>query len=579
MNPTLDTTTANSTPPVGNITQTLTQPISLVGTQTEGQSTPAELSLIGEQIPGLNTPAGLALEGEQATGVSTPLEGAVVSSEPAANLIEQDQTFIAQSTPGPVEDAGTTLFEEDTTPPPEGYEVAEPDMTDEEAEIEAMQTELDKNEEDIYNTLTDLQKRSDKITQQQISAIRGQYKQLANEAREISKRRQAGLRVMGFRAGRYQFAPEIQSGIITTEKQALVTNLGKIAALEAQAISEAQQAQMDREFQIANQKISFARDLRMEKRETLKELQAKMEEERELYRQMDVQNKVVEMIADGERDPFNIFKALKGKVSFEEVTAITDTYKAQEAAVEEAIGFAIQTGEATPEEIAFMNDKSRSYAERKTAAYQVAGRVAYEDRALDRSYKNAQIASIYSTIKARRDALKEAEVEANGELKNDSEGALNILTLANALKNHDKLELGTGTSAYLTFGMGGQLDDFNATHEQLKNLLTIDNLGLMSGVLSESDVRILANAATKLKPGLPTDQYIKELDTIINGVLNGENFTKAVNLGYVSDLDYALAMGYSNDDIADMKEMGLISFDVDIQDYSSNSPQGFYGTH
>lgn len=56
----------------------------------------------------------------------------------------------------------------------------------------------------------------------------------------------------------------------------------------------------------------------------------------------------------------------------------------------------------------------------------------------------------------------------------------------------------------------GATTDFKRSFEQIKSALTVGNLGLMSGVLSETDVQILANEATKLNLDLSKDEFIKE---------------------------------------------------------------------
>jgi len=56
----------------------------------------------------------------------------------------------------------------------------------------------------------------------------------------------------------------------------------------------------------------------------------------------------------------------------------------------------------------------------------------------------------------------------------------------------------------------GATTDFKRAFEQVKGALTVGNLGLMSGVLSETDIKILADEATKLNLDLSKDEFIKE---------------------------------------------------------------------
>jgi hypothetical protein len=309
----------------------------------------------------------------------------------------------------------------------------------------------------------------------------------------------------------------------------------------------------------------------------LKDLQFKLDEERELWNTIENQNKIIDKIQGGERDPMAIYNQLGGKVTFDEVSAITDTYKDEENRVEEAIGFALQTGEATQDEVGFMNDTARSFAERKTAAYRVIGRVAQADRALDRSYKSAQIANVYDQINARKDKIKADAAGGLDDIKNDAQKAVSLLSLISDLEQHRDLEAATGLSSYLYYEPGGGVEEFSRTHGQLKDTMTLDNLGLMKGVLSETDIQILASAATKLNRGLPTSSYIGELGLMKSNILASEEFNTAIDLGYINPTDLAIAMNFSNEDIADMKELGVISTEIEIQDYSSTDPQSYYG--
>jgi murein DD-endopeptidase MepM/ murein hydrolase activator NlpD len=69
-------------------------------------------------------------------------------------------------------------------------------------------------------------------------------------------------------------------------------------------------------------------------------------------------------------------------------------------------------------------------------------------------------------------------------------------------------------------------NDFHATYSQLRNMLTLDNLDLMSGVLSETDVKILADAASALSLATSPERFLQELNTI-----QTEAYGDLLNLG------------------------------------------------
>jgi hypothetical protein len=100
-----------------------------------------------------------------------------------------------------------------------------------------------------------------------------------------------------------------------------------------------------------------------------------------------------------------------------------------------------------------------------------------------------------------------------------NEQALQTLQVATRVLNHPALGAATGPVGRFvpsprTFT--GSTADFVGDFEQLVNLLTVENLDLMSGVLSESDIQILKGAATKLNRGLPTQSIKDEVGRIIS---------------------------------------------------------------
>lgn len=67
------------------------------------------------------------------------------------------------------------------------------------------------------------------------------------------------------------------------------------------------------------------------------------------------------------------------------------------------------------------------------------------------------------------------------------------------------------------------VSDFRNKVTQLKSLLTLENLDLMSGVLSETDIKILESAATNLNVTTSEDAFRKELKRIYNTATNSLN--------------------------------------------------------
>lgn len=157
---------------------------------------------------------------------------------------------------------------------------------------------------------------------------------------------------------------------------------------------------------------------------------------------------------------------------------------------------------------------------------------------LDRMTKEASIANIYDQMRVRKQALADARRKGledsqsqQEEVKAETEAALLNKGFITAIKNHK------GLSSAVGFGFGKTVRGFTdaipfidvdtkgaisgtekanfiSAHEQLVNSLTLDNLDLMSGVLSETDIKILSGAATRLKLDLSESSYLQEINTI-----------------------------------------------------------------
>lgn len=183
--------------------------------------------------------------------------------------------------------------------------------------------------------------------------------------------------------------------------------------------------------------------------------------------------------------------------------------------------------------------------------------------ALDRQAKQAQIANIYDQINARNTAARGAELEAATEEEKiqakktaDAEQALSIKQLAEQIKQQE------GLSAAVGFGLkksvvgsipfmsgdavsGTDRADFEAQATRLGNLLTLDNLKLMTGVLTDRDIQLLATAGSNLLNfNQSEDSYLKEIDRIVNTMNrtitnNGVTPEQAVFYGLIDESDAA----------------------------------------
>lgn len=84
---------------------------------------------------------------------------------------------------------------------------------------------------------------------------------------------------------------------------------------------------------------------------------------------------------------------------------------------------------------------------------------------------------------------------------------------------------------------------------RLKNLLTLDNLDLMTGVLSESDIKILASAATNLNV---TDK----------GILGSPQAVRAELTRIINKMNAGLAAARKRGDLVDVEDEGDVGLDT-----------------
>lgn len=99
-----------------------------------------------------------------------------------------------------------------------------------------------------------------------------------------------------------------------------------------------------------------------------------------------------------------------------------------------------------------------------------------------------------------------------------------MLNAAQSLRNHKGLGNLTGARIgnpdYMlgvseTPIAGSQAADAQSYFNQLKSLFTLDNIGLLKGVLSDSDMKILQQASTSLDTAMRDETFAAELDDVI----------------------------------------------------------------
>lgn len=278
-----------------------------------------------------------AQEVVQPTAFQAPEEAVVVSDQQALNEIDTIDNFIQER-----EELAATPVEPIEVPEPE---VPQSTFTPEEQKelgieqpvdtaLATAEADVRDAEKAVLQQLDSIAQASDAIAQQQIAEIGNAFDQRANELISISAKQKAGLEVLGLRTGRAQFAPEIQSGIISSAEQSLVNALAELDRLEAQAVAGVKSAQASRDFELASLELGQALDFAQQKKDALIELQ-NAQAERDILIQEEVQkierqSEVISLINQGIVDPTQIFASLEGFVPFDDITEITDSLPKQD---------------------------------------------------------------------------------------------------------------------------------------------------------------------------------------------------------------------------------------------------------
>jgi hypothetical protein len=89
-----------------------------------------------------------------------------------------------------------------------------------------------------------------------------------------------------------------------------------------------------------------------------------------------------------------------------------------------------------------------------------------------------------------------------------------------------------GMSSYLNFVKGTSQYSFQKKVDNLVNLLTLENMGLMKGVLSDSDMKVIRSASSRIDTGLSEKEFnmaISEIETTINNALDNTNSSSSSN--------------------------------------------------
>lgn len=115
-----------------------------------------------------------------------------------------------------------------------------------------------------------------------------------------------------------------------------------------------------------------------------------------------------------------------------------------------------------------------------------------------------------------------------------------ILSLVEELKSDPSLSNVVGPISSKLPTLRGESADFEAKIKRLQSLLTLDNLGLLKGVLSDKDMEVIKSAGTALDVGMSEGGFRAELDRITSSISSSLSSAKRIqDTGIKFDKSYS----------------------------------------
>lgn len=217
--------------------------------------------------------------------------------------------------------------------------ITEVEQTQEQKDLEASIGELGKQATETADALDIASANMTDSQRALINSIKGKFDVRRRQQEEINKRTLALQRTAGIRRGTAQFAPEIQTSILSSEERAGVQKLGELDALEAEIVADAELALSTENFKQLSEKLSRIDDIKKEKQEALNKLNEVQTEEQEKinerFEQSTRDSSIADLVNQGITDPFQILNFMNfdeegnriGDITFDEVLNVTDAIK------------------------------------------------------------------------------------------------------------------------------------------------------------------------------------------------------------------------------------------------------------
>ena len=159
---------------------------------------------------------------------------------------------------------------------------------------------------------------------------------------------------------------------------------------------------------------------------------------------------------------------------------------------------------------------------------------------IDINKQNARIAAMNASLAREGNALKRQELQMkmddaiaarDEKVRGKVAEATTAINAVNStagvfndiLSDEDTLRAAVGTSAWRGSIPGTKTRSMAGKLEQLQNMMTAENLGLLKGAMSDNDIKFLRNISTNLDRYQDEDSFLSEMNRV------GKNLAKAQN--------------------------------------------------
>lgn len=218
-------------------------------------------------------------------------------------LSEKGQYYDAN---GNLHNADGTLVEQDTEEN-QGYKDPRID------EVNSLNKSVNEDSKMIFSTLDALMKQTDQATASEIQSIKAQYGVRAQQIAEINRREQLSENTSLLLGGSSRYTSSAD-GISAGFARAGIMELAALDAQEGAAISNAESARADKNYQLASKKLDYVEKLRKEKQDKAAEISKQISEENAKMRDNMIKqtrdNAIVDLFTQGITDPADMLQML-----------------------------------------------------------------------------------------------------------------------------------------------------------------------------------------------------------------------------------------------------------------------------